>query len=259
MKTPLASLICLTFAAFASSIAAQAQVLDGYAFYDPPKPPAPTSTYVIEPNTPGLDNVPATVGNPGTLASALALGPGFAPDYNFRLGFSPNAGTDYATTVAGAKTAGDYLTFSISPTAPNTGLDISAIDFLNGPNSTGGGNGSGVDFITPDSATETFTLESSADNFSSVLGSFSGSEFVGNISGSDLSLNLGPLTGTTVFRLYITTPGDATESGETGLYRGTLDVDGAVVMTPEPGTCALFGLGLALSVLAVWKRRPVRA
>jgi hypothetical protein len=227
-----------------------------------------------------------TVTDPGVVAplyassvtaGALSYGPGFT--FSATTGF-PQAQQGYSnsfnaplygvpggvpTSLADAVSPGEsYFSFSAAPTAGNE-LNLTGVDF------------SGVKFYS-NSETDTFVLESSVTGFGSSAGDILSSYTVptggGSVSGSDVSFLLSPtlttdftgLTSSVEFRLYEYNSGsDGNQYQLTGIEGAGsssptgFSIDGAATpalpLTPEPGTYALLGLGLALLVVSARYRR----
>jgi hypothetical protein len=185
---------------------------------------------------------------------------GLSAGYPF--GYTVSAETVlFPTTLAGAESQGTYLTFSIAPQG-GASIDLTKIDFSSasfssnfyGQNSQISGNpASGY----------TATLTSSLDNYATSLGDIS---FNATTSGSDITFSnpaFADITTPTTFHLdfYGTADGNEAKYVYLTLTDGSvINVDGSVnlpALTPEPGTYALLGLGLASLVLIVRNRRSL--
>jgi hypothetical protein len=237
MKTLVKLLIAIAVLTTLAQLNANAQILAVYSTAGSPNPL--TASSVV----------------PNLVVSNFTYGPGFA---GFGTGpFSYPAYGAYSvpafqSTLAGAVTAQDYFTFTVTP-ASGYKVNLTDLDF------------SQLNFVTQNRAGD-FVLQSSVDNYSSNLATFSSASYSGTL-GTDATLgaSFSNLTTATTFRLYIYEPtitsGGYEAAGISGQAAGTgglLDLNGTVTSAvPEPSSLALMSLSLAALFTIFRHRRAV--
>jgi hypothetical protein len=202
------------------------------------------------PSTTGANSTVSQFGvNGGTLGTTV----GFSGTGNVYM-----RSTALTTTESGAVTAGDYLTFTVTP---NTGyeFDLTSLTLLfGGSTSTGPFTVNGY-------------LRSSLDNFATDLSltgatyTPSGSEITYTTATADLSslANIVHATGIT-FRLYVTS-----SIGSNDVYNDTANgaifradnvtLNGSIVAVPEPANLHLAWVGVGAGLLVLRFRRRCRS
>jgi hypothetical protein len=184
-----------------------------------------------------------TVSNSAIATGTFGLGSGLEAQNNtFFSGYQAQY-TSEPGSLSAAETAGDYFSFTITPSSGTT-LNLTDFDL------------SATNLYTSSDA-GTYALESSVGGFGSgvTLDTYSATTV-----GSDVTLGSAydDLSGPVEFRLYIYGAGAyqilalQNESENVGLQ-----IDGSAA-TPEPGTYALAALGLIALVAMLRSRRPVR-
>ena len=153
-------------------------------------------------------------------------------------GFSSSGFSTSTTDFAGAIAAGDFYTFTVTPSS-GFSMDLSSLD---------------INFDTSGTGPHDWGLFSSVDSFSSSIDTFTASD-----SGASHSLDLSgssfnTLTASVEFRLV--GHGASSGTGSAAFLGSGSDIvlNGMTSAIPEPSTYALIFGALALGVV-VWKRR----
>ena len=248
-----------TVASHAQTLATYTVVGPQYAYYGGPETNAPfvnDAHNTLDPNdvTP-TQSVANTVLAP---AGHLVQGPDLNPGYPFGYTIAANQAY-YPTSLAGAESAGTYLTFTISPQIGNI-LYLTNID-LSGASFSSDFAGLNAQSTGMPASGYVVSLTSSVDGFTTSLGSTS---FNYSTNGTDITLGtefLQPIYSTATFHLdfYGTVPNEPAYAYLTLNDGSVLKIDGTSVLAPEPGTYALLGLGLALLAVTIRSRRQFNA
>ena len=181
-------------------------------------------------------------------ASSLTYGTGLSPNnYAFGLTFFVNSGAQFQTTLAGANMNNDYIGFTITPAA-GTYLRISGLNL------------SHFEIESTDGSPQTYSysVESSVGGFSAANAIKTVDFSNTGVFGTDVPLNLA-VSKATSFRIYLV-GGNGDDNYQTvNINDGSsISLEGHSLLVPEPGTYALFCLGLALLVVTVRSRRSAK-
>ena len=193
-------------------------------------------------------NTATSDATPGNVVDAVTLSNANGADPNLRSVIAQYAATQ--TTLAGAISANDYFTFTITPATGTAAVDLSSITF----------------FAFSENGVATFSLTNAAGTVFSSTNIAS----VNPDAQNSYTLNFGTagttITGPTEFRVYdYGNTGSGYDSQGFGSQSSPADtgvefeINGtgvaAGVPTPEPGTYALMGLGVVLLAVTMRKRR----